>query len=178
MRLLLLAALAAASLSAAAPHAQPVQAPPARLDVQVWDDGAFRPLQSGETPATGSVDRATSWRGLVDGQPVSEDAFFRRAESLYFADKAVRHRRGARQAIAGGVLGVVVSGLLIATSSTTFPDDPQWAYTQQAIGTAGALLGMTSAVAGGIALDRNASTVWEARGAAARYDELALESER
>ena len=175
MRLIvLLVALGAASSL----QAQPVQPTPARLDVQVRERGSFRSLGADEIPATSSVRREMSWRGLVDGRPVAEDVFFRHAESAYFADKARRYRRGARQAIVGGVIGVVVGGALIATSSTTFPAGSQWAYTQQGIGTAGALLGMTSAVAGGIALDRNASTVWDARGAAERYNELAIEPGR
>ena len=130
---------------------------------------AFRSLETDEIPATRSVAGETLWRGLVDGHPVPEAEFFRHAESGYFADKAARHRRGAHRAIGGGIVGVAAGVLLIATSTSLFPRDSQWAYTQQGIGTAGTLLGMTSAMAGGIALKRNASTVWQARGVAERY---------
>ena len=176
MRIALLIFVAAV-LGTSPSIAQPVPSPVrhVQLSIEVFENGDYRPLRADEGPTTSTFNEAFRWRGLVDGERVSEEAFFQHAGERHLSQKAAHEHLGMRRAVVGGALAFV-SGSALAATSGLLPEGSSWEQFQRGFGASIAVVGLAISSVGIHSLGRNTATVWEAQRVANQHNERASET--
>ena len=169
MRALLSLALLLALSSPLA--AQPTRAASeARLSVQIKEINHYRVVDGWYGPSKAYAGTSYDWRGLANGDRVSEVEFYRIAGNNELADRIARTKRSGRIMKWGGLATSSV-GLVLFLAAQANPDNPD-AKPNVVVGLTGVgltLTGLVVSYAGISRADGNRTSVNEAIGAFERH---------